>query len=57
MMETEHLEEQLPPSSYTPVEVEQLDGRELRAWLDSIERRLEGIKRHFAALYGETGAP
>jgi len=44
---------QLPCSSYTPLEMELLDSRQINAWLDSISERLEVAKRDFVLLYGE----
>jgi hypothetical protein len=44
-------EDQLPASSYTPLEMELLDRQQIDAWLDSISGRLQKVKRDFAILY------
>lgn len=41
--------EQLPASSYTPIEIEQLDRKQIDAWLESISGRLEGVKQQLEA--------
>lgn len=50
--------EQLPESSYTPIEIEFLDYTQAVAWLDSISERLESIKKELLAKrYRSSGNP